>query len=222
MDRGETFARFPLGFDKYRGTRVASLAVLVGLSLASIVVVRQLNPERKLLLFDLGIGLIFAAALYVAARWMIVAEAGHQRRSLAAVLIGVTTATAALGVYAVTASGKPLGLDKLPQLVVLQVLGAIGGGGLGFLLAFFAAAIVAVARRFFVPSSATIDGLCVGGLTGLTGGLVVAPLPHLGAGFVAASVVACAICGFRAARLYALASSPKHEMIRPPPLRNDL
>lgn len=202
MDRGETFARFPFGFAKIRGTRVASLAVLVGLSLASFVVVRQLNPERKLLLFDLGIGLIFAAVLYISARRMIVAEAGHQRRSLAAVLIGVTTATAALGVYAVTASGKPLGLDKLPQLVVLQVLGAIGGAGLGFLFAFFAAATVAVvARRLFRPAP-TIDGLFVGGLTGLVGGLVVSPLPHLGAGFVAASAVACAVCGFRSAQLH--------------------
>lgn len=201
MNRGETFARFSFGFAKIRGTRVASLAVLAGLSLASIVVVRQLNPERKLLLFDLGIGLIFAAALYAAARRMIVAEAGHRRRALAAVLVGVTAATAALGIYAVTGSGKPLGLEKLPQLVVIQTLGAIGGAGLGFLTAFFAAAIVAVARRPFRPSP-TIDGLCIGGLTGLVGGLVVAPLPHLGVGFAAASAVVCALCGFYAVQLH--------------------
>lgn len=202
MDRGETFARLPLGFDKFRGTRVASLAVLAGISLASIFVVRQLNAERTLLLFDLGIGLVFVAALYVAARRMIVAEAGHRRRPLAAVLVGTSAATAALGIYAVTASGKPLGLEKLPQLVVIQLLGAIGGAGLGFLLAFFAAAMVVVARRPF-RAAPTFDGLFVGGVTGLIGGLIVAPLPHLGVGFVAASAVVGAICGFHSARLYA-------------------
>lgn len=222
MDRGETFARFPFGFVRIRGTRVSSLAVLVGISLASITVVRQLTPERNMLLFDLGIGLLPTAALYVVARRMIVAEADRHRRPTAAVMIGVTATAAALGIYAITVSGKPLGAGQLPALVAIQMLGAIGGAGIGFLLGFFAAAAIAVARRLFVPSTATVDGLCVGGLTGLTGGLVVAPLPHLGAGFVAASVVACAICGFRAARLYALASSPKHEMILSPPLRNDL
>jgi hypothetical protein len=89
----------------------------------------------------------------------------------------------------------------LPQLVVLQVLGAIGGAALGFPTALVAVAIVAVIRRLFRPAP-EIDGLFIGGATGLVGGLVVAPLPHLGAGFVASSAVACAICGFRAAQLH--------------------
>lgn len=203
MNTGETFVLVPFRFRKLRLVRTAGFGMIAGPALATLAVVARLTPERKLLLFDLGIGLIFAATLLVVARRMIVAEAQLRRRTAAAVLIGVTAATAALGVYAVTLSGKPLGVEQLPALVVIQTLGATGGAALGFLLGFFVSALVAGARKFFVRSLPTIDGFCIGGLTGLVGGLAVAPLPHLGAGFVATSTAACAVCGFHAAKLYA-------------------
>jgi len=202
MIHEETFAPLASTIEKFRRLRLAAPAVVTLLALICIAVIRQLTAERKLLLFDLGIGLILATALFVAARRAIAGEAGHRRRASAAVLIGVTAACGALGVLAISLAGKPLGLDHLAQLVVIQMLGAVLGAAAGFFLGFFAMGIVKAGRRFATMPAPAVDGAWIGGLTGLAGGAATSGLPHLGVWFAAIATGFVAVCGHYAARLH--------------------
>lgn len=203
MNHEETFARFPFGWGMLRKARTHSLAVLALCSLGATAVIRRLGRNQHLLVFDLGIGLVFAAATYVAARRLIASEACHRRRNSAAVLIGVTSAAAVLGTLAVTLSGEPLGAGRLPALVVIQLLGAIGGAGLGLFFGFFAVGLTTVARKLLPRTTPSLEGLVVGAIAGLGGGLIASWVPHLSGWFAAASVAVCAFAGHRAAAFHA-------------------
>lgn len=202
MIHEETFTPLSSTVGKLRTLRVAPVVAATSMALLSFVVVRLLNAERKLLLFDLGIGLVFAAVLYFAARRFVAAEADHRRRASAAALIGVSAAFGTLGVLVVSLGGKPLGLSQLPQLVVIQLLGATLGIVAGFFIGFFAAALVTVARRFAKHSAPAVDGAWIGGIAGFAGGLAASALPHLGLWFVPVSMLVAAFGGYHAAQLH--------------------
>jgi hypothetical protein len=201
----ETFARAGLRIGGVRGVRIASYSALVVLAIVAYGIARRLSPDAKWLLFDLGVGFLFATLLDVLSRRMIAAEARGQRRMLAAIILGVSFAAAAQGVFAVTISGTPIGAAQLPGLVIVQLLGAVGGGALGFLTAFVAAALVLPARYLFRRKSAALDGLFIGAGSGLLGGWTVAEAPRLGTWFLLASTVVCGAAGYRATRIYARA-----------------
>lgn len=202
MIHEETFTPLSGTVGKLRTLRIAPFVAAASMALLSFVVVRLLNAERKLLLFDLGIGLIFAAVLYFAARRFIASETDHRRRESASTLIGVSAACGALGVFAVTLTDVPLGLEKLPQLVIIQLLGATLGIVGGFLIGFFAAVLVGAARKLASRPSPAVDGAWIGGLTGLIGGIVASYHPHLGLWFVPVSMLVVAFGGYHAARLH--------------------
>jgi hypothetical protein len=209
MIREETFARFSSILDKLRRWRIVPAALWALAALVGVGVVRLLSPERKTLVFDLGVGVVLAAVLFIVARRLIAAEARRHRRVVEATLVGIIAGAAALGVFAVSLLGKPIGAGRLPQLVAIQLLGAVAGAAVGFFAGFFAAAIVSVLRRFVARPSPAIDGGCIGALSGLAGGLAAGLLPHLGGWFTVASVVVCAVCGYRAARLHEEVASSK-------------
>lgn len=202
----ETFARAGLRIGGIRGVRIASFSAVVVLALVAYGIVRRLSPDAKWLLFDLGVGFLFATLLDLLSRRMIVAEAQGQRRIMAAIILGVSFAAAVQGIFAVTVSGKPIGAAQLPGLMIVQLLGAVGGGAIGFLTAFVAAALVVPARYLFHRKSAGIDGLFIGAGSGLLGGWTVADAPRLGTWFLLVSTAVCAAAGHRATRTYAKAA----------------
>lgn len=202
MIHEETFAPLASTIEKLRRLRLAAPAVAALSALVCIAVVRQLAVERKLLLFDLGIGLVLTAGLYFVARQMIAAEAEHRRRTEMAIVIGVATGGAALGIFAVALMGTPLGIGKLPQLLVIQLLGAVSGAVAGFFLASCATLIVAAVRLVAKRPTPTIDGAGVGGLAGVAGGSLLNHLPHLGLWFTITATIVGAVAGYHAARLH--------------------
>lgn len=184
--------------------RVIGVAALTTLSLSAVVVLWRLSAANKHLLFDLGTATIFAAALYLVARRMIVAEARRHHRVAVAILMGVTAAAATLGVFALSVSGTSIGYEQLPALIVIQLIGATLGTTLGFPAALIATLLLDGAARLFGRVSAPNAGAWIGALTGLVCGLIVvaAGIPHLGGWFAGTAVVVCGTCGFRAAALH--------------------
>ena len=117
-------------------------------------------------------------------------------------MIGVSAAFGVLGVFVLTLLVSPQGLTHLPQLIVIQLLGATLGIVAGFFIGFFAAALVTVARRFAKHSAPAVDGAWIGGIAGFAGGLAASALPHLGLWFVPVSMLVAAFGGYHAARLH--------------------
>lgn len=181
----------------------AAIAAAIGL-----VLLWLHSPVWKTWLFDLSIATVFAAAAQLAARRLIAAEVCHRRRLEAAIVIGVVGASAALGVYAITLAGQPAGLNRLPALLVIQLLGVFGGAALGFVTGFFATVLVRSISRFFARSKPLLDGAVIGALSGTTGSALFLEFPHLGWWFVAASAALCSLCASRAAAYFAALSPP--------------
>lgn len=198
----ETFASPMTPAEKLRLLRWITIVASALAVVSALLLLWWQSPVWKTWLFDLSIATVFAASLYLAARRLIAAEVAHRRRVEAAILIGIAGASAALGIYAITLLGPPVGLAKLPALVVIQLLGAVGGATLGFLTGFVTTIVVRAGSRFFACSKPTLDGAVSGALSGTLGSALFLPLPHLGWWFVAASAALCSLCASRAARSF--------------------
>jgi hypothetical protein len=195
----ETFAPpITAVFRPFRRTRLVALVSLLVLAVSCFGIVRRLSPERKLLLFDLGVASIFITTSGLAARRFIAVEACSRRRTIVAIWIGVTSAAASQGVLAMTLTGTPAGLEQLPALIGVQLLGYVCGGLLGFFTAFFAAGPVVAAHHLTKGAITKRDGAFVGAVVGLVDGWIIADMPHLGRWFIVTSAVVCAVAGFRA------------------------
>lgn len=195
----ETFTRVGLRLGGIRGVRIASIVAVLMLAFTSWSVVRRLSPERKLLLFDLGIAFVLAVAFDTAARRLITLEARGQRRRLAAVVVGIVAAAAAQGAFAVSFCGEAVGASRLPALVTAQLTGALLGAVLGFFTAFVGLVVVLPLRAVLPTESPRLDGLLIGTIAGFLGGLSVAAVPDLGSWFVIVSTIVCGGAGYRAA-----------------------
>ena len=195
----ETFAANDLNPDKIRLIRRLASALALLCALLALLLLWMNSPVWKIWLFDLGVAAVFAGLAYISAWRLLVGEAHHRRRLTAAVVIGVTCAAAALGVFAITLSDEPLGLNKLPGLIVIQLFGAVCGASIGFVTSFFAAMLIRTLSGFFVRSKPTLDGAVIGALSGAAGGLLASGLPHLGWWFVVVSSALSSFCGSRSA-----------------------
>jgi len=203
MDNRQTFADEPtMRTQIVSEARSWALAGTVALLLVVVALVRRPAIDRQLLIFDIGIALVVSAVCFYAARHFIIAEARHRRRDMSAILAGVIAAGASLGVLALSLSGTPLGMAKLPGLIVIQLLGLVCGAFVALLGGLIGASIVSLLRRAVRNPSAVIDGIFIGAVAGLIGGLAAAQLPHLGPLFVATSTITCAVCGSRAAKFH--------------------
>ena len=204
----ETIAANELNPEKLRLARWIAAAVGVSAALIATFLLWMYSPVWKRWLFDLSIASVFASAAYISGRRLIVGEAYHRRRVVAAIVIGITCAAAALGVYAVTLAGEPVGATRVPGLVVIQLLGALCGAGVGFVTSFFTAMIVRTLSGFFARANPALDGAVIGALSGAAGGLIASGLPHLGWWFVVVSSALSSFCGARsAAALLALSAA---------------
>jgi hypothetical protein len=199
----ETFATPMTTAEKLRLIRWIAAATAAVAVVSGLLLLWWQSPVWKTWLFDLSIATVFAAATYMAGRRLIAAEVRHRRRVEAAILVGIAGASAALGVYAITLLGPPEGLERLPGLVVIQLLGAAGGMTLGFVTGFVATALVRFCSRFFACSKPSLDGAVIGAISGIVGGSLFLEFPHLGWWFVAASAALCSLCASRAAANFA-------------------
>lgn len=205
----ETFASPMTPAEKLRLLRWTAVGATLVAVVSALLLLWWQSPVWKTWLFDLSIAGVFAAALYLAAHRLIAAEVEHRRREIAAVLIGVVGASAALGIFAVTLLGPPVGLEKLPALVVIQLLGALGGAALGFATGLLAAVVVRAVSGFFACSKPALDGAVIGALSGTIGSTLFVELPHLGWWFIVASSALCSLCASRAAGNFAALCTPR-------------
>lgn len=177
-------------------------AVVVAAGGAAATTVWLLPPERRLVLLDLAIGVLVLGGLWCAARVLIAGEAARRSRLVAAELIGVTFGGAALGTLVVTLSDRPLGLAKIPALLVIQLLGAVGGAILAFGIAFFVAGGTKLAAHLFGRSSSEAEGAFIGVTTGAVGGALFGAAAQFAAWFPFVAAAICGAAAYRAVVLY--------------------
>lgn len=185
--------------EKIRLLRWLALAVALLTAVLGLLLLWWHSPVWKTWLFDLSIATVFAASAHLIGRRAIALEAVSKKRVAAAIVIGVTSAGAALGPFALTLVGQPAGLRQLPALVVVQLLGVLLGGAIGFGTGMLATAVVRGTSQFFACSNPPLDGAVIGALSGTLGAIPCLDFPHLGWWFLVVSAGWCSYCGSQAA-----------------------
>ena len=189
------------GVRRHRKFLIAAAAVVVAVGVVA-ALVNFLPDERRPVLLDLAVAVGVIFGLWCGARTLIVGEAARRSRLVAVELIGVTFGGAALGTLVVTLSDRPLGPAKIPALLVIQTLGAVGGAIVAFGIAFFVAAATKGAALLFGRQRPEAEGAFIGVAAGAIGGGVIGAAAEWPVWLPFIAAIVCGLSAFRGVVLY--------------------
>lgn len=182
---------------RYRKTLIFCAVALTVLAVIA-VLAWSMTPDRALLLFDLTIAAIFSAALGIAGRRLLRNDALRHSRMIAVELIGAVVGGTIVGIFAVTVASEPMGLARLPALVVIQLLGGVIGAAITFVPAFFFAGAVKLTSQFVGKPMPALEAASIGAASGSVGGGLVAAGFEYGIWLPLVSASVCAATAYRA------------------------
>lgn len=140
---------------------------------AALLIATAWLPDRPHLYFDLGVAVMFIAAIIAIARFSLRQNVESPHAEMGSLLHGVGAAGAIVGVLTIALTGESVGVEKIGRLLLGYGIGAVLGAGLGVLVAILVYWPVDVVVRTLFKGSYRQEAVTLGLFTG---GLMLIPI----------------------------------------------